>query len=181
MQNPRQIIITHLRRYPHMEVQDFLKLFYQNSFGPAHFSAPSSREVRAYLEGEYQAMTSSPACLEKIGHGYFRAHLGLVREGILTLDELALMFERSMSYSVESMEGKRRFDAQIKALLKMADEGCMPFSCRQVQTFVAHYKAEGLRPIPHSEPFKRRYAPHYRVVCEAVTDMLGTTLKRVIK
>jgi hypothetical protein len=50
-----------------MELNDFIKLIYQNSFGPRHMHNPSKEDVLKYLDEEIKVVTNETEIIEDIG------------------------------------------------------------------------------------------------------------------
>ena len=57
MNNSEQnIILSHYKRYPNMQIQDLFKFLYQSSFGCEHLVS-SIEEVTDYIQKEYVSIT----------------------------------------------------------------------------------------------------------------------------
>ena len=69
------ILLEHYKRYPQMELNDFIKLIYQNSFGPRHMHNPTKEDVIRYLNKEMELITNENEIIEDIGNGYVRVYL----------------------------------------------------------------------------------------------------------
>ena len=52
------ILLEHYNKYPKMELVDFIKLIYQNSFGPRHMHKPTKETVTKYITEEMNYVTN---------------------------------------------------------------------------------------------------------------------------
>ena len=175
----KSLILKHYEKYPKMQIQDFVKLFYENSFGPLHMSFGKDLEgVKIHLQHEIDLlkpnMIHTP--IEDIGNDYVRVSLFMVKDGALTVDELAGKFYQSMESS-PTMEDKdiERFLKQLEVLRDLILENKIDLPLKQTDVFLEGYLYEGIRPLHHSDVYKSLYHPHYRVVhkqlLEDVTSM----------
>ena len=90
----------HWAKYPQMEPQDFAKLAYQSTFGPAHM-AQSPDKVLAALLAERKEAGTAPLPPEPIGNGLCRFY---ITQALSTLSELPLI-GRMFSLTIASTEG----------------------------------------------------------------------------
>jgi len=172
----KTLIETHLNRYPDMRVDDFIKLFYQNSFGPKHMSSVPDEEVlHAYIVNELDAFKPNVQSVdvEAIGHGFVRVSLSVIVKGRTTPKALAAAFKRTMDASAGVTEKtKSRFLCQIKTLLAMHDAGDITLQDEDPHQMVETYVNGPLAPIRHSEAYRRQYHPHYRVLNVQEAELL---------
>ena len=88
----RQLLLEHLEKYPLMQPQDCVKLFYQSRMGCGHFLSGSS-QVQARLQKEYQTCPHTGQLLfESLGHDYCRLHLSAFDASELSLETLGNLF-----------------------------------------------------------------------------------------
>ena len=73
--NIENILLEHYNKYPQMEVVDFIKLIYQNSFGPRHMHKPSKEMATKYINEEMKNVNNEVDLTEDIGNGYIRVYL----------------------------------------------------------------------------------------------------------
>ena len=176
----KTLIETHANRYPDMRIDDYIKLFYQNSFGPRYMhDTPDEATLMAYITNELDAYAPPEASpeVEAIGHGYVRVSLSVVRDGKVTPEALAKAFRRSMEHA-EGITDKTttRFTCQLQTLLTMIDEGTVDVSDEDPHHTVETYLAGPIAPLRHSKPYRERYRPHYRVLTVKEADtLLGYT------
>lgn len=174
MEEHRETILWHSRRYPAMEIEDYLKLFYQNSFGPGHFENPDFETIKERLVAEQSGLNkpSRYPSVENIGHGYKRVYLPIKEEH---LEVLAENFHRSLEASPGKTEKRLHlFRAQVDCLLELIKDGEIPLSFSSCKAAAEKYLKGDMPPLRHSEAYRQAYAPHYRVVEER---FLNSTLK----
>jgi len=166
-----RILLTHSRRYPMMEIADYVKLLYQSVFGPAHFAGdPSLDQVRSFVVEETENISSpdnTKPMFEAIGNGYHRVHLDHVALGRIAAEKLAESFHASMKNS-PGRTGRTvtSFSDATKTLLSLIEAGEIPLSLDESRSFIATHREKGFRPIHHSASFREHHAPHYRIVHE---------------
>ncbi len=165
----QKVLTDHHRRYPLMQIEDFVKLTYQNVFGPRHLHAvPDEAAIRDYLTAELNEELPGAAMtplFEDIGGGYLRVSLDAIRQGEISLDELVRVFFASMKASATmDDESVTRFKDQLESLLDLIRDGILPLSFPACRTFVDRYLDQGIRPIHHSLIYRQHYRPQYRVV-----------------
>ena len=147
-----EIARAHWARYPAMEPQDFAKLAYQSTFGPAHM-AQSPDKVLAALLAERKEAGSIPLPLEPIGNGLCRFH---ITQALSTLSELPLigrMFTRTMALTEGTEAG---LAGRLEQLAGLPVPG--------MGEYLESWRREGCPPVRHSEAFRNAYNPHYRVL-----------------
>ena len=164
--------------HPAYLAADVVKLAFQASFGGEHL-APSFSSAKERIEKERADITRLPArfpALEHIGFGVSRMDLcsGAVRG--VSSDALARIFISSAGYlsgRYDKQEKERIFKAYMCAAAEMfrADRlrGCRD----DLVGYIDKYVSLGIRPVSHSDLYKKLYAPSYRVVSSAFFPLLG--------
>ena len=133
-----EIARAHWARYPAMEPQDFAKLAYQSTFGPAHM-AQSPDKVLAALLAERKEAGSIPLPLEPIGNGLCRFH---ITQALSTLSELPLigrMFTRTMALTEGTEAG---LAGRLEQLAGLPVPG--------LGEYLESWRREGCPPVRHS-------------------------------
>ncbi len=170
MNSLSDVIREHASRYPLMQPCDAVKLVYQSEFGGGHLiSHPSDSMER--LEREYQAVlqthTASPSpYIESIGGGISRVHLGGWQHSLSLLNRL---FVCSASQTQGSGD---RFAQKLQLLASLAEEGIFCFSPKELEEYLAQYRAAGCPAVSHSPIYRAAYHPAYRIVEERYLPLL---------
>ena len=166
--------ITRLtERYPAATLQDIYKSCFQDHFGVAHLLADRER-VKAYIEQEVaMAEAFDEANYEPCGwQGRFvRVNLAVVRDGLLTADELTDAFMASAEFS--SDEVTEAWIGEWHAILEvLRAEGLH----EQLPDFAAdsarleQMLSEGRYVMHHSASFRDAYHPHYRIIHRSIFE-----------
>lgn len=169
MDEMTRIALAHYERYPQMQMKDFLKLIYQNTFGPKHFSdSPSKTDIAQYLVQELSETTveSGSDLPVDLGFGYVRIPLQAIQSGKWTIDSLSSAFEQSMLAKEEQTmaESILLFREKVDLVLTLVKKQQINLSWAECVTTVEAYYHDGIRPISHSALYRKTYSPHYRVV-----------------
>ena len=143
-----QILQTHKKRYPLMQIQDEVKLAYQSTYGAEHL-APDYQTVLTQLQAEWTAVPPDfPVRLsEDIGNGFCRFPLN----GNLNLQLAIPLLARLFLLTAEQKIGTRQ-DLEEKLQIFEQDP------------WLTEYRAQGCPPVHHSDAFRAAYQPHYRLL-----------------
>lgn len=165
MDELKQILIQHARRYPLMEPTDAVKLVYQNEFGGGHLIKDTAA-CMAYLKREYETIARNPdmPLLEEIGNGIVRVNLAALPED--QLDRLGELFIRSAAAHKGTLP---RFLEKLNVLCQLTNAGCFAFDMDALETYLTAYKTAGYPPVSHSEAYRNTYHPAYRIVQEKLS------------
>lgn len=168
MDKLRRVIMNQYQQYPKMEIVDFIKLFYQNSFGPLHMNfSIGIDEVQKHIESELKlSHTKSNANqIEYIGNQYYRVSIYVIEDGIITSQKLASIFYNSVITSPAiDEENIDLFNKQIQLLRYMIAQKEIDFDLDVYDEFIETYTFQGIRAVHHSKVYRHNYAPHYRVI-----------------
>lgn len=159
MNTTRQLVRTHLTKYPLMKLTDAVKLLYQNELGPGHMvlDEPASLQ-RLYEEWENMPHSSSGPFAEPIGNGLVRIYLDTLKK-----EELPV-FNAMFCQSAGQVRGNREKFIQNLDLL--------PLYFPDAEEFLSEYKKMGYPPVSHSASYRLAYRPAYRVVMQHHADFL---------
>lgn len=162
MDETGKLISFHLSCFPGMEMQDCIKLLYQNEFGAAHLADDDSALLAGLLAewDSFELRSPEPEPSVPIGNGLCRVPLGRLAEG-LSAETFARLCFRASQNATGSIES---FEKKLAIFQEMVNDGKTPFSWGQVRDFLTRYRAEGFLPLPHSERFRALYQPHYRLL-----------------
>ena len=160
MKELERVLILHAARYPQMEPTDAVKLIYQNEFGGGHL-VRDPEAFRRYLHREYEQTPHDPLMdeSESIGNSLIRVNLAALEES--RLEALALAFLESSRRHTGSGEA---FLRKLDLLRTLTREGIFSFDPETLESYLHAYGEEGYPAVSHSEQYRRRYHPAYRIV-----------------
>ena len=157
----KQIIFEHLKRYPKQELQDILKMLYQNEFGPKHLA---SNEIESFksLSKEIQSITfdSNAELFEDIGYNALRLNLKAIPHGT-DLNYINKIIVKSANDFCGTNE---KLVIKFGLLVVMAENKEIPFDIERVRDETNAFARNGFKPISHSDIYKQSYSPAYRVI-----------------
>ena len=164
----KKILIEHYQRYPKMQIDDMIKLIFQQTFGPAHFGSSASLEdIKSYVDNEVKTIRidEKTPLIEDIGNDYFRISLAVVLHKIIDKDELSSMFYQSMVNSPKlSDQTKQQFLKKMDLFMQMSQKRFFDYDPQDVMQGIKDYIKSGIKPMHHSEIYRLSYFPHYRLV-----------------
>ena len=154
------ILLEHYQKYPQMELNDFIKLIYQNSFGPRHMHNPSKEDVLKYLDEEIKVVTNETEIIEDIGNGYVRVYLSKETN----IEKLSNDFLNSMIEDTYTETNIRVFYRKLNILTKLIKKGSIKLPKKESINLVNEYLSNGINPVRHTKIYNELYKPHYRVI-----------------
>lgn len=154
-----------LKYHPEARLKDLYKFFFQGAFGPGHMIADTNR-ARRYLEAELSASTEFDTLLwQPVGsqNRFYRVNLKLIKDGRIQLNEFCAAFIAS----ARATTGPDLDDWKMTWLFILEVIQGMQLDLPDWETDRAEIDsmlASGTVIGHHSEIFRRRYHPHYRLV-----------------
>lgn len=158
----KNILTLHAKRYPSMELRDYVKLLYQSEFGPGHLvEAENALEAlqREFAQAQEEGYTPEYA-VEAIGDGLCRVHLD---PRFITGEDLPLL-ARCFAHSACPRGSEAGLWKKLGLLSGLAWAGTLPLEPQELDLFLALYESGGCPPIHHSDGYRELYRPHYRVM-----------------
>ena len=164
----KQIILNHCERYPKIQPYDIFKLLYQSTFGCGHMVSSVETAVD-YIKEEVREMKhKSDILVEKLDGSYSRVYLEYLDTG-LSAETLGKLFYLS---SLNSREEKEVLEERLLAACQLADSGELPFSAEEFGMALEKWKNDGYPAVHHSEEFRGKYLPAYRVISDEYIPFL---------
>ena len=150
--NIAEYFYLHKSRYELLP-EDEVKLLFQAHFGGGHFVS-SLKSAEKYLESELNSISendfSDYPCSEPVSDKYSRLHLSKLAGVGISPKTAARVFAFSAKKATE--EEKQSF---IEDVGKLVDKD-----------FAKKYLSDGARAISHSDSYRKKYSPHYRVIAK---------------
>jgi len=159
--------------YPKMQLQDMVKLIYQNEFAGGHMiknendSLQRLQEECSVLERNSPNVSIPEYAFEEIGNDLCRLHLRALQCNnieLTTINRFFLNTANSICGSVQSVEEK------LEILRQCCKNKELPYSLEEFDAYLQEYKHQGYRPVSHSEIYRTAYAPAYRIVKSEYRD-----------
>lgn len=172
-QKTEELLLAHCRQYPLLQVVDILKFIHQSAFGCEHLVTDCD-SVTDYIRTEAAACKAHNGTpVEALNGDYSRVHLDVIKNG-LSAETLGKLFCLS---AIPSENGQILADKQLQVLQMLAEDGKLPFSAQEIAQAVAQWRQNGLCACRHSQVFRDRYAPAYRVIKNEYVRLLPLLTK----
>lgn len=161
----KNAILEELHLHPEARLVDIYKFFFQGRFGPGHL-IENKKSALSYLHNELQNATAFDRVKwQTVGYDdeYYRISLSLVKEGLLSEEELFDAFYQSaVSSSVPSVEEWiKEWDV---ILCVIEDMNLIITNFEGDKIILDNMLKEGRILIHHSDIYNKLYHPHYRIV-----------------
>lgn len=154
------VLRAHALRWPHMTVQDAVKLVYQSTFGCGHMIRDEASAL-AWIRRERAEVAADPTLplFEKIGGGFMRLHLAAAGE--LSDELICRMFCATAAHGAAE---NASLEENLGLLRRVCADGVFSFSVEELDAYLAGYRRDGCPAVHHSAVYRDAYAPAYRVV-----------------
>ena len=151
----------HIKKHPSAMPQDIVKLCYQAAMGAEHLLRDTSA-ARRYFFGEFEAVEARDGEIyECISDDICRVDLGVWKSRGLSPDALFDIFVES----AQTHEGNRKRLEEYLLTAERAIPGLdVGFAPEDWRGFIEKYKAAGCPAVHHSENYREREKPSYRIV-----------------
>lgn len=148
--------------HPSMTAQDGVKLCFQAAFGAEHILSDQAKALTDLLAEFEQTSPRRIELFEPISAEYSRCNLAAWKCSKLPLEWLFQIFYHSASEKREKAE--TLLGEYLDIVTACADNDLLPFSTAVWRRYKNDYLAGGVRPVHHSEPYRLREHPAYRLV-----------------
>lgn len=192
-ENIKTLLAEQLSKYPLMQVQDFIKLLYQRTFGGEHLVIDERRSLSYLLAEKKQIGTDITfPSYEEIGNGLCRFNLLPISHKKRSLETLFRLFMKSSALFHEDRDQNACFAEYLACLERLLVENQVSFSqdddtMNQKNSsslnFLTEYTCQEPHAVHHSELYRATYQPAYRIILtdfgryfslfEAIDDLLS--------
>ena len=164
----KELITSLLERYPEAEPRDIFKFLFQSAFGCEHL-VKSEECAKKYIEIEYlEGEKNELPLYEELDGEYVRVNLNCLDMG-LTTATLAKLFTLSAK---NEAEGREKLLEKLSAVEEMLDEVKLPFDREAYAKELAQWREAGYPAVRHSDRFRSRYSPSYRVISKSFAQYI---------
>ena len=148
--------------HPNMEPQDLVKYLYQACYGPGHLRS-EKETMESYLKEEYESTKARRIPLfEQVGNDFIRINLARWKREGYPLSWLFNMFYHSLEK--EEDDDNDTFEDLLKQAKKVVKQGVFAFDRAGFEEYLKQYLKGEIHPVHHSETYRKRYSPSYRLV-----------------
>lgn len=157
----KDILLLHFLMYPNMQIQDMVKLIYQNEFAGGHLITNENDSLE-YLKEELDSSLSSDIHIfDDIGNGLLRLNLAPLKGTSAEPSTINRMFVNTAN-SVKGSIGS--FEKKLEILKECCRNKELPYSVNDLEEYLEAYKNRGYPPVSHSDAYRKAYKPAYRIV-----------------
>lgn len=165
--NIKNVLLKQHSLYPKMQIQDMIKLIYQNEFAGGHLiknekgSLLKLIEECRFLEWHSLRINTSNDVFEEIGNNLCRFHLRALQSNsinVTTINRFFLSTANSISGSIKSFEEK------LDVFRQCCKDRELPYRLEDLEAYLSMYKYQGYPPVSHSKTYRIAYSPAYRIV-----------------
>lgn len=167
-ENTRNLLLAHYKKYPCLKIQDIFKFLYQSSFGCEHMITSLSAATD-YIEKEYQNKSyKNDGFIDTLDGEYSRVPLSYLDNGLsaITLGKLFFASAKKEENGVKDLENK------LDITKEMIKENLLPFSLTEFENAICEWKKNGYCSLHHSNEFREKYNPAYRVISNKFVTFL---------
>lgn len=167
-ENTSRLLIAHYSKYPGLQIQDIFKYLYQSTFGCEHMVS-SPEKVVNYIRQEYKnsCLQNNPVS-EALDGNYHRVNLSCLNTG-LSPDTLGKLFCLSAK---KEENAKEKLIEKLIIVQELVDKKILPFEKAEFEKAVNKWKKNEFTPVHHSDIFKNKYNPCYRVIASKYVPFL---------
>lgn len=152
------VLSKHKTLYPKMEIQDYITLIYESTFGPYYLKEKiTSYEQTKSLLKSYINNTSFK--IENLGNEYQRIYIN----NELSSNEMAESLFKEISTSTMTDIKIQMFNEKLYLFKKMVKKKELPFDYNTVFNYIEDYLTHGIRYLGHSTTYITNYHLNYIV------------------
>lgn len=148
--------------HPALAPRDAIKLCYQAAHGAEHLLTHPDKARALFIEEFDRVLPHGGPLVEHISPVYARVNLAVWKHRGLPPDTLFDLFRQTTASPAEHPE--QALSACFEAVDEHAVSGLLPFTQADWRAALETYRAAGGGPMRHSESYREKEQPHYRVV-----------------
>lgn len=158
------LLQEHYVNFPGLTPQDAVKFLYQRFMGPGHLISDEEAAVQRLRE-EWDAVDADDTTplSTPLGNGLCRLHLRRCKAMGLSPDTVARLFVLTARQVTPDRSGLEQALELVYSL---------PLPPEEISAYLQEYRAQGCPLVSHSDRFRRRYSPAYRIVSEYYVNII---------
>lgn len=154
-------LITQIKLHPWIQPQDIVKLCYQAAFGAEHLLG-NIAAAKNYFYSEYDSVPETECELyEEISDSVCRVNLSAWKASGMPAEWLFRMFSDTASVP---QGGKEVFLQNLKTAESLLQNVTVSFSLDEWNSYLTGYKEAGMTSVHHSQIYRDKEHPAYRIV-----------------
>lgn len=154
-----EIVKQQIKTHPATELQDLIKLCYQGCYGPSHNLEDKEKAYRYFMEEYNKTEPKDGMIAEHISEEYVRINFAPYKMANLPPRWLFEMFRMT---TLRKAPGG--FEECLEVIGDMIAGGDLPFSQEEWTIICEEHKRAGRPAVHHTEAYREKEDPHYRVV-----------------
>ncbi len=157
----RDLLISHYKRYPELKIQDIFKFVFHSAFGCDHLVSSVENAV-SYIEKEYEGASKTEKPLtEELDGDYVRVHLSYLNVGLT-----AKTFGKLFCLSAKKEDGLSKLMEKLEVARALIAGGEIKLDIDEFDEALDEWRKLGFSAVRHSEEFREKYRPSYRVIAK---------------
>lgn len=153
-----------VNKHSSMQPQDVVKLCYQAAFGAEHLLSDMDK-ARSYLMQEYAAVEAADMDLyEQISPEVCRINLAAWKYRSWPIEWLFVMFASTAGAQGDRSDREGQFSEYLAEAGKVLEECKAGFTAEEFINYVTAYEKDGIHAVHHSEVYREKEKPAYRIV-----------------
>jgi len=162
----KELLLKHYELHPKMQLQDMVKLIYQNEFAGGHLISNEDDSLARLTEEfhrvqQYSKDKKIPVAFEEIGNGLCRLNL----EALQGIEIDIATVNRFFTSTANSVCGSiKTFEEKLNVFKECCKEKALPYQFEEAEAYLSSYKIQGYPPVSHSTDYQNAYSPAYRIV-----------------
>jgi len=154
-----------IKKHPSVMPQDIVKMCYQAAFGAEHLLT-DIKAAEEYFCEEFSSVEiipqNSEELFEYISSDFCRVNLAAWKKHNLPQEQLFEGFKKTAEQ--KNPDAENMFSGFIKIADETAKSEGFPFDYENWREFIDDYIKKGVRPVHHSERYRKNEYPSYRVI-----------------
>lgn len=172
-ENTRNLLIEYCKKYPELQLQDLFKFIYQSAFGCEHLVSSLDNVVKN-IKSEYEIVKpNNDPVIEVLDGNYCRVPLSFINKGV-SAEKIGELFFLSAK---NEPDGFNNLVSILEIVKDLIDDQLLPFDKQNFETALSNWQENNYQPLHHSDIFKKKYSPSYRVVAKEFVPILFQLIK----
>lgn len=154
----REFLLKYSCLKPESQIDDYIKVLYQSFFGAKHLINHKSHSLLAIKE---ELLKANSGEIEDLLNGYVRYPLCMIKD--------PEKFNEVFLSQLETEVDEKGFVESLNILKELIEQGTIN---ADINMLIEYMTLESFPPISHSEQYRKKYDPHYRVIQKSLINKL---------